>query len=78
MPEYTFSCGNSTKGPVAFSARVTAKNKKEALGLLKERLPEVFTLDFWQVQPAMSPKEFVQIYFGVNNITVDNITQVRK
>ena len=63
-----FDLGNSTDGPIGFCARVTAKNEKEALGLLRERLPDSIYVheDGW---------EYIEIYLSPHNISVDDISE---
>ena len=68
MFSYHFDLGNSTDGPIGFCARVTAKSKKEALGLLRERLPDSMYVheDGW---------EYIEIYLSPQNISVDDISE---
>lgn len=69
MPEYVIDCGNSSVGPIGFTARVTAGSPEQALEMLKDELP-----DFSQVLPWGDDSEVhLNVYFNADAITLADV-----
>jgi hypothetical protein len=63
LRSYHFDGGNSTRGPIGFSARVQAYSKKEAAGILAAAIPEEHNI----IQDDGSV-EYVNVYFNFAKI----------
>lgn len=80
--EYNFSLGNSTHGPVGFTARVVATSPEEALEILKTALPEGINLPI-DVELPLAPHQldpnergvvYITAYFNPEAVTLNDIT----
>jgi len=79
MKHYHFSCGNSSDGAVGFCARVRAHSREEALDIICKVLPEDLPVKVRGLfgEPEDNERvDYVEVYFGVDNITVDDIDEV--
>ena len=74
MTSYHFDFGNSTNGPIGMCARVKAKNKKDALKILQERLDKF--VNEVEIVRDQGQIEYVCIYLSPENMTVQHIDQV--
>lgn len=72
MPEYHFSCGNSTDGPIGFCAVVKADTKEQALEKLRAALPQTIE----EVTDEEHGVEYCSIYINPNAVTVQDIDEV--
>ena len=70
---FHFSFGDSGQGPIGMCARVWAKSKAEALKKLQEALPEKIEVKGFVDSTSI---EYVNVYLGVENITVADIDEV--
>lgn len=71
MPEYVIDCGNSSVGPIGFTARVTAGSAERALEMLKDELP-----DFSQVlHGGADGKVHLNVYFNADAITLGDVEE---
>ena len=77
MKHYHFSCGDSTKGTVGLCARVTAKNKRDALEKLKSALQDsVGWFDEIPVRIKRPGIEYVNVYISPRNVRLTHIEDV--
>lgn len=74
LKSYHFNLGNSTKGPIGMCAQVKATSKKEAVEILQRVLPEELEIKH-QVEDT-DEIEYVNVYFGSENITIEDIDDV--
>jgi hypothetical protein len=68
---YHFSLGNSSKGAVGYCAIVRAKSAKEAVEILKERLPAEEKVHIGDNLDTRV--EYCNVYFNESAITVKDI-----
>lgn len=76
MNSYHFDLGDSNKGPVGFSARVSANTVKDALELLRKALPEEVEVTPIRPRRAGLPEgriEYIQIYLNADNILLSDV-----
>ena len=74
LKSYHFDLGNSTDGPVGMCASVKARSKAEAVGLLKQLLPEEIQLGR-QIESA-GQIEYINVYVNPDKITMADIDDV--
>lgn len=66
MPSYHFDCGNSSKGPIGFCARIEADNEAAAVERLRELLPEHVTV-------YNTTDEYIAVYLNGEAVTPEDI-----
>ena len=75
LTSFMFEMGDSTVGPVGFTARVLAKDKAEAVELLRKAMPEHsdLTEELEDVDPTSEQRRITfDVYFNSEAITVDD------
>jgi len=71
-----FDCGNSTDGAIGFCARIKAKDKAEALEILKRVLPEEIKIRPCGENDEDNDRvEYIEAYLSPRNITADDIDE---
>ena len=66
MKVWHFDIGNSTEGPIGFSAVVHAPTKGQALMKLKRALPEIQIVTHYTDDKDV---EYIQVYFNEGALT---------
>lgn len=69
MPDYHFSVGNSTTGPIGFCAAVTASSRDDAVRILREHLDSCNC----ELEIPGTGDDPITVYFNPNAVTVDDI-----
>jgi hypothetical protein len=75
---YYFSLGNSTSGPVGFTAQIKAPSKKKALEMLKACFAHDNSLELARLFRSGNPDEGVQhfdVYFNTSHMSVRDIDE---
>ena len=75
MKSYHFDCGNSSRGPIGFCARIRAESQDEALGILKDALPQEMDVSPVGDRDLSAHVEYIQIYLSSENIRTRHIDE---
>jgi hypothetical protein len=75
LKSFHFDCGNSNEGPVGFCGRIKAKNRREALRIMRRVLPTEV-----KVRPIGDDEdngrvEYIEAYFNEKRVTISDVDE---
>ncbi|NIN68647.1 MAG: hypothetical protein GTO63_28860 [Anaerolineae bacterium] len=75
LKEFHFSCGDSGDGPIGFCGTIKAKDREEAVAIMKRVLPDEMKIHPVGDDDDNERVEYLRLYTNTENITVKDIDE---